>query len=305
MMKEKVIPRSAAPAKRVLSVSRRTDVPAFYMEWFMEQLDQGFFSVENPYSRNVSLVSVSPENTDTLVFWSKNFNVFLEKGYGEMLRGMGYHLFFNFTVNSKDRLLEPNVPELSERLSQLEDLAGRFGSRSVTWRFDPICHYVGPDGLMQDNLGDVVRIAERAAKARIERCVTSFADLYGKVLKRAKTIPGFSFVDPPLDAKRDIIVNLEKTLTPMGISLYLCCEKELAQTLPLGSTVRESACIPNPLISELSGSRLSAARDGGQRKNKGCGCYVSKDIGSYSSQPCFHNCLFCYANPKKPGCCSP
>jgi hypothetical protein len=35
--------------KRIISVSRRTDIPAFYGEWFMSRLDEGFAGVVNPF----------------------------------------------------------------------------------------------------------------------------------------------------------------------------------------------------------------------------------------------------------------
>lgn len=267
------------------------------MDWFMESLRRGVFQVENPFSRKPSLVHVSPENTGTFVFWSKDFNVFLKKGYGETLLSMGYHLFFNFTVNSAHPLLEPKVPPLDTRLSQFDSLCRRFGSETVTWRFDPICHY-GLEGKgFQDNLSDFSLIANHAAKNGIRRCVTSFVDLYGKVLSRARTIPGFTFVDPSPEDKRAVILKLAKILEPLGLSLSLCCENELIQTLPDDCRIGANACIPNPLLEKLSGVCLSHARDRGQRRSQGCGCYVSRDIGSYRHQPCHHNCLFCYANP--------
>lgn len=299
MTGERLMAGPGTQKKQVISASRRTDIPAFYMDWFMEGLRRGVFRVENPYSRKESLISVSPENTETLVFWSKNFKPFLDGGYGETLRHMGYHLFFNFTVNSEDRLLEPHVPGLDQRLVQLQTLAERFGPETVSWRFDPICHYVLSDPIVRDNLTDFSNIAEHAAKAGVMRCITSFVDLYGKVLARGKKRVGFSFVDPSPEKKREIVLTLAGILRPLGIELSLCCERDLIQSLPALCAIEASACIPNPLLERLSTGRLSHARDSGQRKAKGCGCYVSKDIGSYRLQPCYHNCLFCYANPEE------
>ncbi|MCK4620475.1 MAG: DUF1848 family protein, partial [Desulfobacterales bacterium] len=48
---------------------------------------------------------------------------------------------------------------------------------------------------------------------------------------------------------------------------------------------------------KLFGGSLSLNKDSGQRIKNGCGCKVSADVGSYSLHPCYHNCLFCYANP--------
>jgi hypothetical protein len=58
--------------------------------------------VINPFNRKVKTVAVSPGQVHTMVFWSKDFGPFLEKHCcGERLQDMGYHLFFNFTVNAR------------------------------------------------------------------------------------------------------------------------------------------------------------------------------------------------------------
>jgi hypothetical protein len=77
----------------------------------------------------------------------------------------------------------------------------------------------------------------------------------------------------------------------------LCCEKLVLAALPAGSTVTAASCIPNHRLAAIFGRGISLSRDHGQRTAAGCGCFVSRDIGSYSSHPCLHDCLFCYANP--------
>jgi hypothetical protein len=115
--KSKVTAAVSRPsAKIVLSASRRTDVPAFYMDWFMRSIEQGFFEVTNPYNRRKSIVAATPDKVHTIVFWSKNFARFLDHHYGDFLQRQGYHLFFNFTINSENPLLEPHVPPLQQRL---------------------------------------------------------------------------------------------------------------------------------------------------------------------------------------------
>ncbi|MBL7195302.1 MAG: DUF1848 family protein, partial [Desulfobacterales bacterium] len=112
--------------KIVISASRRTDIPAFYMRWFMEQIQNKYFEVINPYNRHVSVTPARPDMVHTIVFWSKNFGPFIEGKFGEKLLKMGFNLFFNFTINSDSPILEPNVPPLKERLKQLEYLCGNF-----------------------------------------------------------------------------------------------------------------------------------------------------------------------------------
>ena len=111
-------------------------------------------------------------------------------------------------------------------------------------------------------------------------------------------MPGFAFIDPPIKRKMEIVLKMKMALLAKGITLSTCCEKELLERFPAGSGVRPSSCIPNDLLIALFGGRVSMRQDAGQRIKAGCGCKVSRDIGSYHLHPCYHNCLFCYANPE-------
>jgi len=281
--------------KQILSVSRRTDIPAFYMPWFMDQIARGKITVINPFNRQARQVDVSPQQTHTLVFWSKNFGPFLEDKYGEALQAMGYRLFFNFTINSQNRLLEPAVPELTRRLDQLRQLSERFGPATIQWRFDPICHFRTRDENTADNLAGFAVIAKAAGACGIGICITSFMDRYRKIDRRAGEY--LRFFEPSMSARIDLLMNMEATLTPLGIDLAVCCEKETLHALPEGSTIGPAACISSERIMAVHGGRLSSRQDYGQRKTAGCGCTVSVDVGSYALHPCHHNCMFCYANP--------
>jgi hypothetical protein len=281
---------------RVISASRRTDIPAFYMDWFMQQIRQGYFEVQNPYNQRISRISSLPEDVHTLVFWSKNYARFLHGGYADQLISAGYRLFFNFTVNSESGLLEPHVSPLSERLNQMIQLGRLVDPRCITWRFDPICVYRNANGDETDNMNDFLRIADVAASAEITTCIVSFLDIYAKVRKRADAA-GIQFIDPSPDRQIEILTGLENILDTRHIRLYTCCEKEVLNLMPRESRIQKSSCVPNHHLLEIYGGNISLQADTGQRIKQGCGCRVSTDIGSYRIHPCYHNCLFCYANP--------
>jgi hypothetical protein len=281
----------------VISASRRTDIPAFYMDWFINQINKGFFEVINPYNRKKFRIAATPDKVHTLVFWSKNFAPFIQGRFGQKLSSMGYNLFFNFTINSNSSLLEPRVPPLNQRLDQLMELCQNFDVRAVNWRFDPVCFFKFHEKQVQDNLNDFPRIAARVCQCGVTRCITSFMDHYPKIKKRIACLPNFSFVDPPLETKKAILLKMEKELSEKNIDLYTCCEKDVLNALPADSNIKKSSCIPNDLLVKFFGGNLSLKKDTGQRVTHGCGCRVSVDIGSYHLHPCYHNCLFCYANP--------
>ncbi|MDI6795992.1 MAG: DUF1848 domain-containing protein [Desulfatibacillaceae bacterium] len=285
------------PEKIVLSASRRTDIPAFYMGWFMQGIQTGSFVVENPFNRRKSIVEADPERVHSIVFWSKNFGPFLEGGFGKMLLDAGYNSFFHFTINSVSHILEPGLPALKQRIEQAGQLARLFGPRAVCWRFDPICFFKQGDGPVHNNLGDFEKIASSLAEFGISRCTVSFLDYYAKIDKRLSRHPGLAFVLPDAAKKAQILCSLAQKAAPFGMELFTCCEKQAATALPEGSAIRAGACIDHKLLESLYGPGLNSRQDKGQRTKAGCGCNESRDIGSYNLQPCGHKCLFCYANP--------
>ncbi len=64
--------------KEVISASRRTDMPAYYLDRLTGFIKQRFAEVRNPYSGKKYIVSLKPEDVHTLVLWSKNFKHLLE-----------------------------------------------------------------------------------------------------------------------------------------------------------------------------------------------------------------------------------
>lgn len=262
----------------------------------MAQIEKGFFEPVNPYNRKKTIVAASPTDVHSIVFWSKNYGPFLEGGYGEKMLEKGYRLFFNFTVNSSDPWLEPNLPPLPRRFDQLKNLCRLFSAAAVNWRFDPICFYTPPEGGRKNNLADFKIIAQKAADFGITRCITSFMDHYPKIARRLKAFNGFVFNDPPQAEKQALLLKMQTHLSRHGIDLYTCCEKSLIDNLEPGP-IKQSACIDHDLLEDLFNGVLSHKKDTGQRRNAGCGCNASVDVGIYHKHPCPHSCLFCYANP--------
>jgi hypothetical protein len=60
-------------AKQIISASRRTDIPAFYSEWFMNRIRAGFCRVVNPLypEQKTHPVDLSPGAVELIVFWTR------------------------------------------------------------------------------------------------------------------------------------------------------------------------------------------------------------------------------------------
>ena len=283
--------------KTVISASRRTDIPAFYMDWFMERIRLGFFETPNPYNGRIYRIQATVDRVHSIVFWSKNFGPFIQSEAGEKLTRQGYRLYFQFTVNSQAPLLEPGIPPLQQRLEQLEYICRHFNPATVAWRFDPICFYRNRNNELKNNLQDFTQIANTASHLGVRRCITSFMDFYPKIRQKNRLNSEVKLVDPPLETKIRVLTKLGKILENCEMTLEACCEPQVLAQLGQNANAGSSSCISGSLLAELFGDSPCLKKDAGQRVAAGCQCTRSRDVGSYRHHPCRHGCLYCYASP--------
>ena len=267
--------------RKIISASRRTDIPAHYLPWLIEGIKAGEAKVTLPGGKRVISVTLNPDDIHTIVFWSKDYGMFLEHAS----HFEPYHKYFLFTINDCP-LWEPNVPPLETRLIQLRTLVKLFGADHTGWRFDPIVFW---DGGQLDNLGSFERILDYAASLGLTSCRFSFATFYGKVLRRMRNY-GLDIYDPPLRRKMDVAADMAAKAQERGIVMRSCCQPEFLVI----DNVEASSCIDGRELARLKGEQCSVARDRSQREH--CGCVKSTDIGSYWMK-CPHGCRYCYANP--------
>ena len=133
---------SPTPGTRIISASRRTDLPRGYLSWLARALRAGEATVALPYGgrRRVSLV---PSSVHTLVLWSKDFSLLLaDRGVRKLLARYD-QVAAQFTVTGLGGgPLEPGVPPPEEALDQLPLLVELCRNpQRVTVRFDPIVHW--------------------------------------------------------------------------------------------------------------------------------------------------------------------
>ena len=155
----------------IISASRRTDIPAFYAEWFFRRLEAGYCAWVNPFNQKKMYVSF--KNCRVVVFWSKNPEPILP--YLHKLDERGIHYYFQFTLNDYEQEgFEPNVPELERRIETFRKLSGMIGKERVIWRFDPLI--VTPSLSTDMLLARIERIGD-SLKGCTEKLVFSFVDV--------------------------------------------------------------------------------------------------------------------------------
>lgn len=264
----------------ILSASRRTDIPAFYAEWFLNRVREGYALVRNPMNpRQVSRVCLSPEVIDCAVFWTKDAAPMLPR-LDEV--GSRFPFYFQYTLNAYDGMIEPHLPPLPKRLETFRALARKIGPKRVVWRYDPV--------LLSDSI-DVDWHAERFARiaraldGSAHTCVLSFIDIYDKIKRRVRPL-GIRACSE--DETRRLAEAFAEVAAAHGLVLRTCAEKIDLSEFGIG----HGRCVDGELIARLTGRALSARPDANQRE--ACGCLESVDIGQYDTCP--HGCLYCYAN---------
>lgn len=280
----------------IISCSRRTDIPAFLMDWLLEKIKKGYVDVVNPFNKTqVSRVSLNPNDVKCWVWWSKNFEKWIEtyKKNRNLFNLYKGH-FFQFTINSPSELEKNLKISLEKRFVQLKWLINEFGTLPINIRYDPIVFYKREeDPTIRSNLNKFEYIIKNISQLGIDKVIFSFATIYPKVAKRM-TSRGFSPIDPPFKVKQKILEKLLNITKENNVSLQACCQPELLKI----DGIIQAHCIDARVIEEIINIPLTKKKDYGQRKS--CGCNKSKDIGGYNGVfRCKHNCTYCYANPRK------
>ena len=268
----------------ILSVSRRTDIPAFYTPWLMNRIREGYVLVRNPMNyHQVSKVSISPDVIDCIAFWTKNPAPLLP--YLEEI-GCRYPFYFQFTLNAYGREVEPGLPPFEKRVESFRRLSEAVGPKRVIWRYDPV--------LLSDRYTaawhtEQFAKAAKALRGSAERCVISFVDMYEKV---KKNLTGLNARECGDDEMIRLSAAFSETAKENGFVLQTCAEK--ADLLKYG--IVHGCCVDADLISEITGWKIKAKKDPNQRSE--CGCVESIDVGQYNT--CRHGCRYCYAtfNPQ-------
>lgn len=275
-------------AKQIISVSRRTDIPAFYADWFMERVRSGYCTVPNPFNRNqVSRVSLKPSDVMSFVFWTRNPKPLMK--YLPELDRMGFSYYIQYTIIGYPREIDHYSPPVEESIQTLRELSSIIGRERVIWRYDPILlSDITPYVWHEKQLSHLID----SLKDYTKRLVISFVDPYSRKGARLNRINGTDIRFAPdafePEAYRGLAEFIGRKASEAGMEVQTCAEA--ADLLRYG--IRKGKCIDDELISAITGGESALLKkDPSQRKL--CGCAVSKDIGINNT--CLFGCEYCYA----------
>lgn len=259
----------------ILFVSGRTDIPAFYSNWFINRVKAGFVDVRNPF--NQKLVSkIYFSDVDLIMFCSKNPLPMINK-----LDILKVPVLFHVTITPYGKDVEPNIPDKRLIIEGVKKLSLVLGIDNVVVRYDPI--------FLSDkyNVDYHIKAFDKLCKnlnGYVNKIIVSFMDEYKNVRSNKNILKYRAFTRE--DYKK-IGEAFSKSAMDNGMSVQTCFEDE--DLTQYGFVKGE--CLSHELAYILTGKKFKSSN---VRKEKKCECVQMVDIGDYNS--CLHMCKYCYAN---------
>jgi len=242
----------------IISTGMRTDIPAFYAEWLVNRIKEGYVC------------------TDLITFCTKNPAPMLP--YMDVLKLFGQYWFV--TITPYGRELEPHVPPWDKVIEDFIVLSKRLGADCMGWRYDPIL--INTQYTLERHIADFAMIAEHLA-GYTHTCVISFLDLYEKVKRNFPEAREISHAD-----KVTLVKEMVRITSAYDMVLRPCAEGREWEVYGADC----SGCMTKNTYETALKCRLNIPKTKSQRNE--CGCILGRDIGQYGT--CGHLCRYCYAN---------
>lgn len=267
----------------IISASYKTDIPAFYGEWFRNRLNAGYCKMVNPYNRQAIFVSLERRDVDGIVFWTKNIGPFMETL--KIVRERDYPFVIQHTINGYPKSLEYSVVDSQKSVENVKMISDNYGPKTCVWRYDTIV--ISSETPREFHLTQFERIA-KSLESYVDEVVISFVHLYEKTLQNMKWAErkfNFEWKDIDLDEKREIAKELVAIAKSYRLRLGICSQRDY-----LVEGAEDARCIDAERLQKIAGTAINADLKGNRKE---CGCFASRDIGEYDTCP--HGCVYCYA----------
>jgi hypothetical protein len=267
----------------IISASYKTDIPAFYGQWFVNRLRAGYCKVVNPYNKRIGRVSFAPEDVDGFVFWTKNLGPFLQQL--PEVAAFGRPFIVQYTINGYPRALESHVTPARHSVEHVRAVIDEYKAGAVVWRYDTIVlSSLTPPAFHLENFA---QLCSQLA-GLVDEVVVSFMHLYEKTrrnLNRAAQALGFSWEDPDSATKASLLGELVEVARTHRLTLSLCGQPDY-----LVPGAQEAHCVDAMRLARMAGRPQRTPIKGNR---PGCACFESRDIGEYNTCP--QGCVYCYA----------
>lgn len=261
----------------IINTGSRTDIPAYYSEWFYNRIKEGYVLARNPYyPEQVTKYRLTPELIDLIIFCTKNPSPMLNR-LNEIDQ---FHQFWFVTITPYGKEIEPNVPQVEQVIKSFQKLSGIVGKACCVWRYDPI--FITEKYTVDFHMRQFEKMAKELS-GYTNQCVISFIDLYEKT---KRNFPKAKKVE---QSEQELLIKeFVKIGNKYRIKIRTCCENPELERF--GADV--SGCMTQQVLEKAVGYRMKVPNRSPARAE--CNCLLGNDIGMYNT--CGHGCLYCYAN---------
>lgn len=259
----------------VLNVSGRTDIVAFYSDWFIERYKEGYIDVRNPfYPKLISRIYF--KNVDLILFCTKNPIPILDK-----LKYIDKPILFHVTLTPYKKDIEPNVLPKGIIIKAIKKLSKVIGIDNLTIRYDPI--FISDKYNLDYHIKAFNKLCS-LLNGYVNKIIVSFIDDYKNVRKNEKILNFREFTEKDYEI---IGKNFSRIAKENSMTVQTCFENR--NLVEYGFIKGE--CLSHELAYKLTGKKYKTWK---ARKGANCNCVEMVDIGVYNS--CKHFCKYCYAN---------
>ena len=163
----------------ILNVSGRTDIVAFYMDWFIKRLEDGYVDVRNPfYPKQVNRIIINKETIDAIIFCTKNPLPLLK-----YIDKINYPFIVHITLTPYHKDIEPNVLDKKRIITAIKKISSIIGKERVIIRYDPI--FFSEKYNLNYHKKAFKKVCEEL-KNYTSRIIVSFLDLKKNTLKNRR-----------------------------------------------------------------------------------------------------------------------
>lgn len=261
----------------ILNTGSRTDIPAFYSDWFYNRIKEGYVLSRNPYyPTQITKYLLNPEVIDAIVFCTKNPFPMLDR----ISLLSAFDMFWFVTITPYGRDIEPCVPPKKLVIQHFQKLSEIIGKKRISWRYDPI--FITEKYSVDYHIEQYRQMAKSLSEFT-DQCVISFIDLYEKTKRNFRGIRSVT------DKEQGKLIDAFSEIARENkLQIHLCCEnKKLVR-----ENVDADGCLSKKVLEKALRHKLNVPKMKTARGE--CSCLLGADIGAYNT--CGHGCLYCYAN---------
>ena len=159
----------------ILQTGQRTDIPAFYGQWLINRVRQGFVDVRNPYNPiHITRYPINHEVVDGIAFCTKNPLPFIP-----LLHEINdYRQYWHMTITPYGADIETNVPQVDLVIDGFKHISTKRNPQSMVWRYDPII--LTNNYTVDFHFESFYKMA-KSLEGYTDTVVVSFIDIFEKV----------------------------------------------------------------------------------------------------------------------------